>query len=255
MNDLHCHILPGVDDGPQSLEESLSMARMAVQEGIETIVATPHHLHSAYKNPKGSIVKKVDQFNKALKNEGIPLEVLPGQEIRMTGEVMDSLKRDELLSMNHTSDHVYIEFPDHEVPTYASRVLQDMQQAGLKPIISHPETNRIFLQKPDLLYQIVKNGAITQVTAASIVGKNGKSAKKFAFQMIEANLTHIIASNAHHPKKRGFHMADAYEKIEKKFGSSVVYQFMENAHVVLDGEMVYTDRPSPMKTKKVLGIF
>ncbi|MBH0230813.1 tyrosine-protein phosphatase [Halobacillus yeomjeoni] len=254
MIDLHCHIIPGVDDGVQTMEESLALARLAVKEGIETVVAAPHHLHSTFRNPKSSIIKKVSELNKELKNEGIPLEVLPGQEVRLNGDILNAFKREEVLAINHTSGHVYIEFPNHEVPTYTNRVFYDIQMEGYKPVITHPETNRTFRQNPDLLYQLVKNGAITQVTAASFVGKNGKAAKKFAFQLIESSLTHIVASNAH-SKKRGFYLADAYEKIEKKFGSSTVYQFMENAHVVLDGEMVYTDRPSPMKSNKILGIF
>lgn len=255
MIDLNCHILPGMDDGPQTIEESLKMAEAAVQQGIDTIVAAPHHLNSKYENKRQVIIERCAQLNDALDQEGIELTILPGQEVRMHGELSKAIKSGDILPVNQNSGYIYIEFPHHEVPNYAKQVLYDIQLDGYKPIIVHPERNRILQQQHDLLYHFVKNGAIIQLTAGSLIGKYGKESQKFAYQMIEYNLAHLVASNAHDTKKRRFYMKEAYHKISKKYGFEVIDQYMENARVVLDGEMVYTDPPERIKAKKRLGIF
>ncbi|RDY71612.1 tyrosine protein phosphatase [Halobacillus trueperi] len=254
MIDLHSHILPGLDDGAQTMEESVEMARLAVEQGIDTVVATPHHLHTRYSNPKSLVIQKTIQLNEELFQQGIDLTVLPGQEIRLNGD-LEAFESEELLSINKNSGYVFLELPNHEIPHYAKKMMYDIQLLGYKPVLVHPERNKMIRQQPNELYNFVKNGAITQVTAASIAGKLGKEVQKFSYQMIEFNLTHLVASNAHDSKKRGFFMKEAYSKIEKKFGTDLMYQFMENAHVVLEGEMVYTDPPERIRTKKRLGIF
>ncbi|GEN54511.1 tyrosine-protein phosphatase [Halobacillus faecis] len=254
MIDLHNHILPDMDDGAQSMQESIDMAKKAVDQGIDTIVATPHHLHSEYNNPKSLVIQKTAQLNDELFQQGIELTVLPGQVIRLNGD-LEAFKSEEVFSINHNSGYILLELPHHELPHYAKQMLYDIQLLGYKPILVHPERNKFLRQQPNELYNLVRNGAITQVTAASIVGKLGRDIQKFSHQMIEFNLTHLVASNAHDTKKRGFFMKEAYSKIEKKFGTDLVYQLMENAHVVLKGEMVYTDPPERIRTKKRLGIF
>ncbi|MCA0985136.1 tyrosine protein phosphatase [Halobacillus yeomjeoni] len=255
MIDLHSHILPGIDDGAQTLEESLMMARAAVKEGINQIVATPHHLTTRYTNTKASIIKQVEDFNEHLKQEGIPLEVLPGQEARLSADFWEAYRQGEILPVNGDSGYLFIELPNMDVPGYTERVIFDLQKEGFKPIIVHPERNQVLQKQPDLLFRMVRNGAFTQVTAASLIGKFGKDAKKFAFQLIKSNLTHLVASDAHDTKKRGFYMKAAYDSIGRKFDNSLVYQYMENAHYVLNGEMVLTDRPTPIRKKKGIGIF
>ncbi|KHE73179.1 tyrosine-protein phosphatase [Halobacillus sp. BBL2006] len=255
MIDLHCHILPGVDDGAETMEESIAMAKDAVKEGIETIVATPQHMTSNFYNPNHSIISNVKDLNKKLKEEGIPLDVVYGQEVRMNSEFMSALETEEILSINLKSKYIFIELPSNVVPNYTKNVLYELQIAGYKPIIAHPERNKMLQEQPDLLYHLVKNGAITQITAGSIAGKYGRSAQKLAFKMIESNLAHVVASDARDTKKRKFYMKDAYDKLKKKYGMDMVYQLMENAHVILDGEMVYTDPPERIKMKKGLGIF
>lgn len=254
MIDLHCHILPGVDDGAQTLEDSLAMAKIAVEQGIDTIIATPHHHNGKYKNSRMEVLQKVAELNYELERENIPVEILPGQEIRLEGEIIHKLNSEELLPVNITSGYVFIELPSDQVPNYTKNVFYELQRAGYKPIIVHPERNRRFIKQPDLLYQLVKNGAITQLTAGSIVGKAGRDVQKFAYQLIEANLTHIIASDAHDVKKRGFFLREAYDRLTKRYGSYSVYQFMENTNYVLNGEMVFTDPPERIK-KKLLKVF
>jgi len=252
--DLHCHILPGVDDGATDLTETILMARMAVEQGITTIVATPHHLNNQYENPKQEILQQVAELNAILQKEQINLQILPGQETRIYGELLEGMEAGEILPVNGTQ-YVLVEFSSSHVPRYTEKLFYDLQINGLVPIIVHPERNQEIIERPELLYQLVKKGALTQVTAASICGDFGKKIKNFTLQLIEANLTHFIASDAHHTRTRNFKLKDAYDVIQAKYGNELVYVLMENAALVIEGQHVYKEVPERVKKKKLLGLF
>lgn len=254
MIDIHCHILPGVDDGPATLEESIRMAKEAVNEGIQTIIATPHHRNNRYENKKDSIIQQVDNLNDVLKQENIPLSILPGQETRIFGEVLEDYQKGEILTLTNTH-YLFIEFPSSTVPRYAERLLYDIQNDGLIPIIVHPERNKELLDNPNILYNLVKNGALTQVTAASLAGYFGKSIKKFSEQLVEHNLTHFVASDAHNTHNRTFKLNEAYDLIEANFGVDYVYLFTENSEILLDNQSIMKEIPETIKKRKFLGIF
>ncbi|MEH7111499.1 CpsB/CapC family capsule biosynthesis tyrosine phosphatase [Neobacillus niacini] len=254
MIDLHCHILPGVDDGAQSLADSIAMARKAVEQGIHTIVATPHHLNNAYENPKRQILARVEELNQQLHNENIELKVLPGQEVRIHGEMIEGYLAGEILPVNHTP-YVLVEFPSNHVPRYTEKLFYELQVNGLIPVIVHPERNQEIIERSDLLYQLVKKGALTQITAASVCGDFGKKIKNFSLQLVEASLTHLIASDAHNIKNRTFKMREAFAVIEQKYGNEMVYYFDDNAALMIEGKHVYKEDPERIKRKKLLGLF
>jgi protein-tyrosine phosphatase len=254
MIDLHCHILPGIDDGAQSLSDSLDMARKAVEQGIHTIVATPHHLNNSYVNPKHQILDRVEELNQLLQKENIDVKILPGQEVRVHGEMIEGYTMGEILTVNHTP-YVLVEFPSNHVPRYTEKLFYDLQMKGLIPVIVHPERNREIIERSDILYQLVKKGALTQITAASVCGDFGKKIKTFSLQLIEANLTHFIASDAHNTNNRTFKMSDAFGIIEKKYGMDMVYYFEENAALIIEGKHVYKEDPERIKRKKLFYLF
>ncbi|WP_141431107.1 tyrosine-protein phosphatase [Bacillus sp. 03113] len=254
MIDIHCHILPGVDDGPETKEESIQMAKEAVKSGIRTIIATPHHRNSRFDNLKQEIKEKVSELNGVLMNEQIPLLILPGQENRIYGELLEDYEKDEILPLSE-SQYLFIELPSDHVPGYTERLLYDIQLRGLIPIIVHPERNREIMERPEILYQFVKKGTLTQVTAASICGYFGKQIKHFSNQLIEANLTHFIASDAHNITTRSFKLAEAYDNIESNYGVDVVYLFTENAELLVSNQNIYKEIPNMIKKKKFFGIF
>lgn len=255
MIDLHCHILPGVDDGAQDLSESLEMARKAVEQGILTIVATPHHLNNQYENPKQGIIADVEKLNLALQQEKIDLKILAGQETRIHGEMLEAYESGEILGV-YGSQYVLVEFSSSHVPRYTEKLFYDLQLKGLVPVIVHPERNQQIIEQPDLLYQFVKKGALSQVTAASVSGDFGKKIKTFTHQLIEANLTHFIASDAHNTGNRTFKMREAFDVIQAKYGNEMVYLFQENAALVVEGSHVYKEVPERVrKKKKIFGIF
>lgn len=255
MIDIHCHILSGIDDGAKDLNDSLALAKAAVIEGIHTIIATPHHKNGSYENPKPFILEKVEELNQLLQSENIPLTILPGQEPRIFGELLEDYRNGEILTLANGGQYVFVELPSGHVPRYTEQLLFDIQMSGLTPIIVHPERNQEMIENPDLLYQLVKRGALTQITASSTAGYFGKKIKKFSLQLIEANLTHFIASDAHNLENRSFKMVEAFAEIEKKYGNDMVYLFTENAELLVEGKAVYKEPPIRTKSKKFLGIF
>lgn len=254
MIDIHCHILHGLDDGAQNLIDSLEMAKAAVNNGIHKVVATPHHKTSRYNNPKSTIVEKVNELNELLQKNNVPLKVLLGQEVRVFGDFVEDYEADTIVTVN-LQNYVLIEFPSNHVPSYTERLFYDIQLQGLTPIIVHPERNSQIIEQPDKLFNLIEKGALSQITASSIIGGFGKKLQKFSFQLIEANLTHFIASDAHNTTSRPFNLAEAYSTIEKEFGIDYVDLFLENAEDITAGKMIYRDDPERIKRKKLLGIF
>ncbi|AGK55930.1 tyrosine-protein phosphatase [Bacillus sp. 1NLA3E] len=254
MIDIHCHILPGIDDGAKNIEDSLNMARAAVKQGIHTIIATPHHQNSKYLNPKEDILLKVSELNEAIQEENISITILPGQETRIYGEILEDYNNNEILPLNH-SNYLFIELPSGHVPRYTQQLLYDIQLQGLIPIIVHPERNQEIIERPEILFQFVEKGALTQVTAASISGAFGKKIKEFSFQLIDASLTHFLASDAHNISNRNFKVVEAFDLVEKRYGVDTVDMFLENAEYLVSGKSVFKDIPTKVKRKKILGIF
>ncbi|WP_301550541.1 tyrosine-protein phosphatase [Guptibacillus hwajinpoensis] len=255
MIDIHSHILPGIDDGAKSVEDSLAMARQAAEQGITKIVATPHNKNGTYDNGRGVILNEVQLLNESLQQEGIDLEILPGQENRIYGELVDDLQGDELLTVNQKGLYMLIEFPSSHLPRYANKLLFDLQVKGIIPIIVHPERNREIMENPERLYKLIKEGALSQLTGKSVTGEMGKKIQKFSFDLIQYNLAHFIASDAHNTINRPFDLRDAMETVGKEFGNSTRYMLQENAEDMIVGRMVAKELPEKIKKKKILGLF
>ncbi|WP_077307301.1 tyrosine-protein phosphatase [Terribacillus halophilus] len=255
MIDIHCHILPGVDDGARNLEDSIEMAKAAVAQGIHTIVATPHHRNNQFDNLRVNILEHVDKLNAILQEKNIPVNILPGQETRIYGDLSGGLETREILAVNSDTPYILVELPTSSVPKYTNKLLYDLQVEGYTPVIVHPERNSELLSKPDKLYELVKSGVLTQVTAASLVGKFGKKIRSFSHDILQANLTHVIASDAHNVKSRGFMMQDAFKELENIYGFELVSILKENAERIIAGDTVVGDVPSKIQKKKFFGLF
>ncbi|MEI4829857.1 CpsB/CapC family capsule biosynthesis tyrosine phosphatase [Bacillus sp. FJAT-53711] len=255
MIDLHCHILPGVDDGAKTAADSVEMAKAAVAEGIHTIVATPHHQNGKYVNERMHILHQVKQLNGLLQEKDINLTVLPGQEVRLYGEMLKDYENNKIVTLNETNKYILIEFPSNHVPRYAEQMLYELRVKGIIPIIVHPERNAELIEHPDKLYNLVSKGVLTQVTAGSLLGNFGKKIKKFSLQLIEHNLTHMIASDAHNTTTRGFHLQAGYDVIKKEFGTNTLMHFKENPYLFISGKSIYKEDPEQIRRKKIFGIF
>ncbi|WP_045519157.1 tyrosine-protein phosphatase [Neobacillus niacini] len=254
MIDLHSHILPGLDDGSSNLLESLNMAKTAVKEGITHLFATPHHLNGQYFNSKREILDSVIEFNNHLIRENILITVHPGQELRIHRELFASLEMNEILTLDNNGKYLLLELPSGEVPNYTREVVYELLLKEITPIIVHPERNLGFMEENHLLFDLINEGALTQLTSGSLLGHFGKKVKSFSGKIIEHNLAHFIATDAHNVVSRGFSLHESYEIITKKFGINRTFYFMDNAELLLSGQYIYKEDPVPIR-KRILGIF
>ncbi|MBB5174569.1 tyrosine-protein phosphatase [Texcoconibacillus texcoconensis] len=254
MIDCHCHILPEVDDGPTRLADSIKLAKEAEREGITTIITTPHHNVPTYENTHINILRKTDELNAILKKENINVDIIPGQEARIHGEMVEGLETGDILTVANAHEYVFVELPSNHVPRFTSQLLYDIQLTGVVPVIVHPERNTELIDNPDILYNLVKAGAVTQITTSSITGHFGKKIKKFTEQLITHNLTHLIASDAHNTTTRPFRWQQAKQQIEKTINPYTWQDFQENARRLTTGKALKQNQPQYIKRKKLFGI-
>ena len=224
MIDLHCHILPGVDDGAQTIEDSLDMARYAVKQGITHILCTPHHNNGKYINPKADIIEKVAELQEVLDEHQIPLTVLEGQEVRLTTLLMDT--------------YILIEFPSNSIPESAENIFYQLLDKGKIPVIVHPERNAGFIKEPNRLIEFLDMGCLAQLTAPSYVGKFGKEIQKTAKLMVENRMVQMVASDAHGINKRNFYLKEAYDAIAKDQGVELVDKMKQVAKDLINGDPI-----------------
>ncbi|WP_391116767.1 tyrosine-protein phosphatase [Psychrobacillus sp. L3] len=232
--DIHNHILPGLDDGAQSMEEAILLATNAVANGVTHIIATPHHLNRKYTNSSAEVKEAVANLYRELFRENIPVKILPGQEIHLTANILDELDNN-LLTLANSGKYILIELPNNHIPTNTLEVFYQIQLKGYIPIIAHPERNSVLRRNKQLLYEFVSKGALIQITASSLIGVNGRSLKKYTKVLIKHNLVHFISSDAHHYLERPFLLKKAYQYITKKFSKSHVTYYCENANHVIFG--------------------
>lgn len=230
------------------------MANRAVSEGITHLFATPHHLDGQYENRKIDIVENVNISNYYLKKENIPLVIYPGQELRIHREIFLSIENDEVLTLGNQDKFLLLELPSGDVPEFTLDVIYELSLRGITPIIVHPERNRRLLSDNNLLYELVQEGALTQLTAGSIIGQFGKKVQSFSEKIIEHRLSHFIASDAHNNHTRGFCLQSAYQQITERYGIQQTFYFKENAELLLNGQNITSELPLPIR-KKIFGFF
>ena len=190
MIDIHCHILPEIDDGPNTFEESVAMARIAAADGIAVIVATPHLNHKLYDPIE--ISRRVSWLNHLLRKEKIPVSIVPG------GDVSVLFKPDQVqgFSINNTA-YILVEFPHTHLPKNANDILSQFVASGYKPIITHPERNPSIVANPELLSNLLGKNIYVQITAGSLTGEFGKDAQQCAQHLLRAGVVNVIATDAH----------------------------------------------------------
>lgn len=250
MLDLHCHILPGIDDGAKTLEDSLAMVEKAISQGITHLMCTPHHNNGKYSNPANQVIEQVARLQQELDQRNLNLTLLEGQEVRITGTLLEGIAKGEILFTDLDDTYILIEFPTGEVPAYTERLFFQLLSQGHTPVIVHPERNAVFRKDPNELLPFLEMGVLTQLTAPSIVGVFGKEIQKTAKQMLKHNMLYMVASDAHNLRQRSFYMKEAYEEIRKECGSEAVEAMQQMAKDLVNGDAVVRPSFSEMKENK-----
>jgi protein-tyrosine phosphatase len=210
--DIHCHLLPGVDDGASTPEEALAMAEIAMADGIGTIVATPHQLGNHAANSGQMIRAAAARFQQLLEQKRLPLRVLPGADVRIEPDLVRKIRSGEVVTLADRRRYVLLELP-HEVYVPLDRLLGELHAAGLIGVLSHPERNRGIQKQPHVVRPLVENGCLLQVTAGSLTGDFGSHAQSLAESLISEGLVHFVATDAHSTRSRPPRMRPAFERI------------------------------------------
>ena len=212
MIDLHCHILPGLDDGPVNFDFSVAMARSAAEAGIQVMVATPH-IRSDYEVDPGSLAGLAEDLNEAIEAEGIQLRVLTGGEVSLlkASELDDAVLRQVCLG---SSDYVLLESPYRASDIDIEGIVREVQARGFRPLLAHPERCPIFQHDPDRLKRLVNSGVLCSITAASMAGGFGTTVRRFTLELLHDGLVHDVASDAHDHLHRPPDLLAGFESAE-----------------------------------------
>jgi protein-tyrosine phosphatase len=249
--DLYTNILPTIGKGPQDTNTFLAMAKTLVDQGVTAIVATPMYKVNEIQN---SIQSYVDKANERLQHSFIPLTILPGQQMVLQEGLVQALERNECITLNHSKKYMLLQLPNELSALAVESILYQLQLKGIVPIISEPERHRSFLENPDNLYELVQKGAIVQLSADSLIGRNGRKEKKAAVSFIGCGLAHVIASGVNVDTYEHYSLPKAYDCIARQFGNQILYKLMENADYIIEGKAVFKEQPERIKKGKFLGI-
>ncbi len=210
--DLHSHILPGIDDGSETIEEALEMARSAVADGIDVVAATPH-VRGDFPTEPGRMEQLVESVRAALDEHSIPLELLTGGEIDL--EMLPELPDAELrrFGLGGNPRYLLLETPYSGWPLGLEQTVFDLQLRGFAVVLAHPERNEEVQESPKRLERLVEMGMLVQLTAASVDGRLGPRTQKTGLGLVERGLAHLLASDAHAPTVRQVGMSAAAQQI------------------------------------------
>lgn len=237
MIDVHCHILPGLDDGVKNLDCALILAIQLSRAGFQKVIATPHVFEGCQSLDPRTILEATNQLNQELKQEGIPLEVLPGAENYICPELPKYLKEEKILTMADSHKYLLLELPVQELPLYTEHVIFELQVQGITPVLAHPERYHYFAEAPELLVKWKDKGVILQVDLRSLDGVYGSGPLRLASWLLENSLVQLIGTDSHRPS----HSKDGFERSLQFLSQKVrlkdyVLCLETNPQAILDGK-------------------
>jgi protein-tyrosine phosphatase len=236
MIDIHCHILPGLDDGAESVEIACAMAEMAIADGISHVIGTPHASDSHRFVPE-LVKQRRDELQARFEGR---LILATGCDFHLNSENLEDIRQDaERFTLNQ-KNYLLVEFADFSIPPSLDQALDELQHAGLNPIITHPERNPLIRTQPERLYRWLRQGCYVQITAQSLVGKFGAAAEEVSGQWIGAGAVHFLASDAHNVTSRPLRLREAFEHLAKKQGERLA-----RALVIENPLAAFEGRPLP----------
>ncbi|WP_298393402.1 CpsB/CapC family capsule biosynthesis tyrosine phosphatase [uncultured Azonexus sp.] len=228
MIDLHSHLLPGVDDGAQTLEDSLALARMAVEDGIRVSVLTPHVHPGRYGNVRSELLPRLLSFQEALAAAGIPLQLRLGGEVRLGIESLELLLEGEIPFLGEVDGYrvMLLEFPHQTIPVGSQQFIEKLGQLKVRPLLAHPERNKAIMAQPDRLVGLLEAGCWLQLTAGSIAGRFGEVSQQVAGLILKNGWAHVIATDAHNLQHRPPRLREGFLAAANIVGESAAWQMV-----------------------------
>lgn len=240
MIDTHLHILPGVDDGPETVEESVALARVLVQEGIHTAVVTPHYNDLFPHYSVREIRERVKALQHVLGHQGILLHLLTGHEALIKPELVEDIRAGRLATLNG-SRYLLLELWENAWLPDTEQVIFELRALGITPLLAHAERYRVFQRALEPLVSLLRQGVLVQITASSLVGMHGRTAKSTAETLLKRGMVHCIASDAHGLRMRKPAVAEGLRQVVRVIGQMETQQLIEGFP-----KMVIHDMPCVM---------
>lgn len=249
MLDIHIHIIPGVDDGAQDYDDSIGMAKLALRSGVTAVVATPHSNQRGYfenfYTPEFS--RRYERVEEMLRSNRLGLRILEGQEIMASDDMAKKIRDGKLIGLNHTPYYL-IEFPFDSGPEWITDRLKDVLRLGKIPLIAHVERYFCVQHDPGHVYDWILMGCVTQMNKGSVFGKFGKGAQRVSVPLLNYELIHCIASDAHSPVQRTPWMGDIQKFLIEKYDRDYAYRMLDaNPYRIVTGREVLSYAADPLR--------
>ncbi|MCA9260172.1 MAG: hypothetical protein KDA61_13265, partial [Planctomycetales bacterium] len=237
--DVHCHCLPGLDDGPDDLKRALDLCRALVDDGITNVVATPHQLGSYDRNNSAEVIQEVaDELIAELAAQDIPLEIVTAGDVRVDDRLLRLMELGEIQTVANLEGHILLELP-HEMFIDPLPLINALADRDIQAIMTHPERHRYLQGSTRMPRAWIEAGAAIQVTSGSLVGEFGHHAYDHAWRLVNAGLVDIVASDAHHSRRRPPRMTDALDVLVEGIGETEARRLcLENPLKVWEGDWI-----------------
>lgn len=236
MIDIHCHILPGIDDGPEKIEVTMEMLRMAERDGITHVVASPHFRCQDVPTAE-DIRENAGRVRKEMEKNGLSITLLTGADIRLTYELITCISSGALPSING-SRYFLLELPDFP-PPHLEEFIHETRVKGYVPVITHPERNYRLLESPLRSEALRKAGALLQLTAMSITGDFGRQIRKYSHQLLRMGCADFVASDAHNMEHRVPVLSKAHKEVSSVLDRDAAQRmFVDNPRAVIENREI-----------------
>jgi protein-tyrosine phosphatase len=237
MIDIHTHVLPGIDDGAQDLQESYEILQALSDQGVTELVATPHIISGVYENSRKIIAGKITEVRELIQKRNLNMTLHSGAELYCEPDLVSKVKKEDLTLAQ--SNYVLIETALQRFPDNFEEILFNFQQEGFRPIIAHAERFSPFMNNIDYLLTIVNREIYVQMNSGSIWGVYGNAVKELALEMLNLGCVHVIASDVHGLKKRPILMKDTYDLVASNYSEELAeILFYENPKRILNNEVL-----------------
>jgi protein-tyrosine phosphatase len=236
MIDLHCHLLPNVDDGATDTQNSIELLKMAVSDGITHMVLTPHVQPGRYENTKQTLLAPFNKLQDIIKKEHIDLTVDIAGEVRLCAEVLSLYASDNLPFLGEYNNKrvMLLELPHEGIPPGSDKLVDWLMNRDILPMIAHPERNKAIMSDITKVQPFIQRGCLFQLTAMSVAGKFGEKAYEIAHQFLTSNWATVIASDAHNINRRPPVLSEAYEVVNQQYG----HELAEELFVDTPGKII-----------------
>lgn len=248
MIDLHCHILPGLDDGSKNMAETLGMVSQLHEAGFQTLIATPHVIEGRTFLSPAEILATTEQVRQSVAEAGIPVEILPGAENYIFPDLAKYARDGKLMTIGNAGKYLLVEFPMLEIPHYTDQVFFELQVLGITPVLAHPERNKGLADEPERIIEWAKKGILFQLNIRSLTGHYGPQAKQLAEILLSSELIHFVGSDTHRVSRSGLTYPEGLQKVQDIVGETSYHALTRfNPLTILDGKALEGDSDYTLK--------